>query len=220
MSTNDKENGGLFSLSPLAHKTTLKSPPKSQRKSSLVPKAIIEERPFIPDPSPLPSDTEEALETEREDNDGVSSIASSSITESNSDDEEGTTEGDDDVYVDSDEGDGDWEEPLSSKTPKAKRKAAVSISPTIFPETNSTATRSTRKTSTATKVSKLIKNLDDLQIGGKKANDTAIVLSKKYKASSNFSMTENERDGDGDDSYDLPVIKKKKRSVLGIFLFL
>jgi len=204
MSTDGEGNGGTFLRSPLAHKTTSKPHFKSQRKSSLAPRVVIEERPFIPDPSPLPSDTEEALETEAEDNDDVSSIAPSGTTESNLGD--GQTTEDDDLYADSDEEDGDWEEPLSNKTPKAKRNVPVSTSPTPSPKPKT-------KTSKSTRVSKLVEDMDVLQIGGKCADDSVVILPKKSK------IAEQDEDEDGDEPYDLPVVKKKKRPVIEDFPF-
>jgi hypothetical protein len=212
MSTDGEGNGGTFLLSPLAHKTTSKSHLKSQRKSSLAPRVVIEERPFIPDPSPLPSDTEEALETEAEDNDDISSIAPSGTTASNLGDESQTTEDDDDLYADSDEEDGDWEEPLSNKTPKAKRNVPVSTNPTPSPKPKTKASKSTPR------VSKLAEDMDLLQIGRKSADDSVAILSKKSKMWCKPSMAPAEEE-DGDEPYDLPVVKKKKRLVLEDFPF-
>src|SRR5260221_5902100 len=119
------------SLSPLAYK--MKSPMSQRRANG--PQFIVEQRPFIPDPSPLPSDIEEAQETETEDD--ASSIAPSGMAGSVCF-EEDTTRSDEESYTDSDDED-DWEP--QSKTPKAKRNFFASPSPS--PKENPKASTST-----------------------------------------------------------------------------
>ena len=102
----------------------MKAVSKPQRKSSVAPQAVIEKRPFIPDPPMLPSDTEDAELTETE-LDDQESLLPSSTTES----ELGDEEDDDDAYSESESDeheDDDW----STKTPKAKQpRSIISVSP-------------------------------------------------------------------------------------------
>ena len=92
----------------------MKAASKSQRKSSVAPQAVIEKRPFIPDPPMLPSDTEDAELTETELDDQESVVPSSTTASELGDDEE------DEAYSDEYEDD-DW----STKTPKAKQPRSI-----------------------------------------------------------------------------------------------
>lgn len=89
----------------------LKAVSKSQRKSSVAPQAVIEKRPFKPDPPMLPSDTEDAELTETEVDD-QESVVPSSTTASDEDDYE--------AYSDEYEDD-DW----PTKTPRAKQPRSI-----------------------------------------------------------------------------------------------
>jgi len=172
------------SLSPLAHK--MKSPPMSQRVNGY--QVIVEQRPFVPDPSPLPSDTEEAQETEAEDD--PSSIAPSGTTGSVCF-EEGTTRSDEESYTES-EDEEEWE--LSSKTPQAKRNFFTSPSPSTKEKPKASTSTLTANPKTPW-VSKLAQDMDYLHL-----NDSAVILPRRSKGHS--------PDEDGD-----ILVKKKKRLV-------
>ena len=174
-----------FSLSPLAHK--MKSPPMSQRRA-IGPQVIVEQRPFVPDLSPLPSDIEEAQETEAEDD--VSSLAPSGVAESVcfEDDMAGS---DEESYTESEEDEKEWEPP--NKTPKAKRHVVTSPSPSPEEKTKVTST-ATPRTPWA---SKLVQDMEYLHL-----DDSAVILPRRSKGHS----TAVKDDGD------IPV-KKKKRLV-------
>ena len=202
--SEEGENEHSLSLSPLAHKTTRHTPSKSPRKSSLPRRVIIEERPFIPDPSPLPSDTEEAQESQSEtedDQDDASSVAPSGTTASNLGDEHI----DDNDSYDSQEDDEEWEEPSYSKTPKAKRKVIVSPSPSPSPKPKATTKSATSKA----RLSKLAEDMDHMRIESEEADDSVVILPKRSQRRIGSSTA----DEDDDDDELLIPVKKKKRLV-------
>jgi kinesin family protein 20 len=177
----------------------MKSVSKSQRKSSVAPQAIIEKRPFIPDPPMLPSDTEEAELTETELDDQESVLPSSTTASEHEDDDE--------AYSDEQEDD-DW----STKTPKAKQpRSIVPVNPSIEHAQQKGHPQAVPKSSTNQfRVAKLTKYMDNLEIGA--ANNSTIILSKKAHRKPHESL--NVDDDDDEEETDLPVVKKKKRSVL------
>jgi len=179
------------SLSPLAYK--MKSPMSQRRANG--PQFIVEQRPFIPDPSPLPSDIEEAQETETEDD--ASSIAPSGMAGSVCF-EEDTTRSDEESYTESeDEEEEEWEP--QSKTPKAKRNFFASPSPS--PKENPKASTSTLTTNPKTPwASKLAQDMDYLHL-----TDSAVILPRRSKGQSSAVKNDDE---DGD-----ILVKKKKRLV-------
>ena len=200
MSTNGGEDDRSLSLSPLAKRGKAKG--ASKRKSSIAPKPIIEKVPFIPDPPMLPSDIEDAELTETECEDGISSVAPSGTTTSelgeddeDEDEDEETSEEDDD-FSGPDEEDEEWEEPAHSKTPRAK-KVIFSPSPSPSPKAKSKARQPVvNAPAKSSRVSKLVEDMDSLQISA--------------QSQSSMAATEDIEEED-DESFDLPVVKKKKR---------
>lgn len=184
-------------MSPLTQKGTMRAISKSKRKSSAVPQPIIEKRRFIPDPPMLPSDIEEAELTETE-LDDQESVAPSSTTASELDEE-------DEAY--SDENEDDWEPP--TKTPRAKQaRLPVPVSPPADHIQLKGRLQAVPKSSTNhPRVSKLTKYMDDLDINENGADGP--VLRKAYRRKSHESLNV-----DDDEEFDLPVVKKKKRSVI------
>ena len=180
----------------------MKAVTKSPRKSSVAPQAEIEKRPFIPDPPMLPSDTEDAELTET-DLDDQESVLPSSATES----ELGDEEDDDDAYSDDDEAcpdeheDDDW----STKTPKAKQsRSIVPVSPSVEHAQLKARSQAGPKASTNQfRDAKLAKYMDNLNLEDGAANDST---KKGYHEPSDVD--------DDEEGFDLPVVKKKKRSVL------
>lgn len=197
MSTNGGEDDRSLSLSPLAKKGKAKG--ASKRKSSIAPKPIIEKVPFIPDPPMLPSDIEDAELTETECEDGISSVAPSGTTtselgEDDEDEDEETSEDED--FSGPDEEDEEWEEPAYSKTPRAKR-VIFSPSPSPSPKAKSKARQPVvNAPAKSSRVSKLVEDMDSLQISA--------------QSQSSMAATEDTEEED-DESFDLPVVKKKKR---------
>ena len=185
---SDQDDASSFSLSPLAHKT--KSPPKSQRKS-VAPRVIVEERAFIPDPSPLPSDTEEAQETEPDDDDDFSSVAPSTNVCS----EEESTRSDAESYTESEDEEG-WEP--RSKTPKAKKNIVPSPSPSPTGKCDAEKSRAAANQRTP-RVSRLAQDMVDLHL-----NDSAVILPRRSKP--HFNATDEDDDNE-------VLVKKKKRWV-------
>jgi kinesin family member 20 len=176
----------------------MKAVSKSPRKSSFAPQAEIEKRPFIPDPPMLPSDTEDAELTETE-LDDQESVLPSSATESELG---GDDDDDDDAYSDSDEHeDDDW----STKTPKAKQsRSIVPVSPSVDHAQHKGRSQAGPKSSTNQfRDAKLTKYMDNLNLEDGAANDST---KKAYHESLDV-------DDDDDEEFDLPVVKKKKRSV-------
>jgi len=200
VSTNGGEDDRSLSLSPLAKKGKAKG--VSKRKSSIAPKPIIEKVPFIPDPPMLPSDIEDAELTETECEDGISSVAPSGTTTSelgeddeDEDEDEETSEEDED-FSGPDEEDEEWEEPAYSKTPRAK-KVIFSPSPSPSPKAKSKARQPfVNAPAKSSRVSKLVEDMDSLQISA--------------QSQSSMAATEDIEEED-DESFDLPVVKKKKR---------
>lgn len=180
----------------------MKTVSKSPRKSSVAPKAVIEKRPFIPDPPMLPSDTEDAELTETELDDQESVLPSSTTGSELGDDDD-----DDEAYSESEPDeheDDDW----STKTPKAKQpRSIVPVSPSIEHAQLKGHSQAVPKSSTNQfRDAKLTEYMDNLNLGNGAANDSTIILPKKaYHESLNV---------DDDEEFDLPVVKKKKRSVL------
>jgi hypothetical protein len=166
----------------------------SQRKV-IGPQVIVEQRPFVPDPSPLPSDTEEAQETETEDD--VSSIAPSGMPESVCSEDE-MTRSDEESYTESEEEEEEWEPP--NKTPKAKRNIVASPSPS--PKGKTKANKSTSAANPKTPwTSKLAQDMDHLHL-----DDSTVILPRRYKAAV---TDEEDSEEDGD-----VLVKKKKRLIL------
>lgn len=180
----------------------MKGVSKPQRKSSVAPQAVIEKRPFIPDPPMLPSDTEDAELTEIE-LDDQESVLPSSTTESELGDED---DDDDGAYseTESDEHeDDDW----STKTPKAKQpRSIMPVSPSV--EHTQLKGHSQAVPESSTNHTKLTEYMDNLKLENGAANDSTNILPKKaYHESLNV-------DDDDEEEFDVPVVKKKKRSVL------
>ena len=176
----------------------MKAVSKSQRKSSVAPQVIIEKRPFIPDPPMLPSDTEDAELTETE-LDDQESVLPSSTTASDDDD--------DDAYSDSDEHEDD---DLSTKTPKAKQpRSIVPVSPSVEHAQLKGHSQAVPKSST-NQSRRLTEYMDDLNLENGAANDTTIILPKEaYHELESLNV-----DDDDEEEFELPVVKKKMRSVL------
>ena len=178
----------------------MKAVSKPQRKSSIAPQVVIEKRPFIPDPPMLPSDAEDAELTETE-LDDQESVLPSSATES----ELGDEEDDDEAYSESESEheDDDW----STKTPKAKQpRLIVSVSPSVEnAQLVKGHSQAIPKSSTNQfRDAKLTEYMDKLNLENGAANDSLFFSSQKaYNESLNVD----------DDDEDLPVVKKKKRSV-------
>jgi hypothetical protein len=166
----------------------MKSPPASQR---IGPQVIIEQRAFIPDPSPLPSDTEEAQETETEDD--ISSIGPFGMVESVCFEGDGTRS-DEESYTDSEEDENEWEPP--NKTPKAKRNVVASPTPSPKEKNKAKPIPATPRTPWA---SKLVQDMDYLHL-----DDSAVILPRRSKGHS--AVEDDEDDGD-------ILVKKKKRLV-------
>ena len=189
---------------------------KSQRKSSAAPQPIIEKRPFVPDPPMLPSDTEEAELTEIELDDQESVLPSSTTASELGDDDEAYSdkhEDDDGAYSDEhedddgaysdDHEDDDWE--ASKKTPKAKQlRSTVPVSPSADYAQLKGRLQAVPKSSNNQRVAKLTKYMDNLDISEKDGADSTI---KKIYESLNV-------DDDDEEEINLPVVKKKKRSVI------
>jgi len=205
VSTNGGEDDRSLSLSPLAKKGKAKG--ASKRKSSIAPKPIIEKVPFIPDPPMLPSDIEDAELTETECEDGTSSVAPSGTTtselgeddedeEDEDEDEDEETSEEDEDFSGPDEEDEEWEEPAYSKTPRAKR-VIFSPSPSPSPKAKSKARQPVvNAPAKSSRVSKLVEDMDSLQIS--------------TQSQSSMAATEDTEEEE-DESFDLPVVKKKKR---------
>ena len=153
----------------------IKAVSKSQRKSSIAPQAVIEKRPFKPDPPMLPSDMEDAELTETELDDQESVVPSSTTASELGDDD------DDEAYSDEHEDD-NW----TTKTPKAKQpRSIVPVRPPVEhaqPKGHSQAVP--RSSTNQIRDAKLAKYMDKLKVD------------------------------DDDEEINLPVVKKKKRSVL------
>lgn len=184
----------------------MKAVSKSPRKSSVAPQAVIEKRPFIPDPPMLPSDTEDAELTEIE-LDDQESVLPSSATES----ELGDEEDDDEAYSDEHEDD-DW----STKTPKAKQlRSIVPLSPSVEHAQLKGHSQAGSKSSTNQfRDAKLAKYMDNLNLEDGAANDSTIIPPKKAYRKSHESLNVDDDNDDEEEEFDLPVVKKKKRSVL------
>lgn len=164
----------------------IKAVSKSQRKH-------VEKRPFIADPPILPSDTKEAELTETE-LDDQESVLPSSATASELGDED-----DDEPYSDT-HGDDDWEPPM--KTPKAKQpRSTVFTSPSAGHGQPNAVPKSSNN---QLNIAKLAKYMDNLDIS---ENDGADFSINKPHESSNM-------DDNDEEDFDLPVVKKKKRSVI------
>ena len=150
----------------------MKAVSKPQRKSSVAPKAVIEKRPFIPDPPMLPSDTEDAELTETE-LDDQESVLPSSAPES----ELGDEDDDDEAYSESesdehDDEDNDW----STKTPKAKQpRSIVPVSPSVKGHSRAAPKSSTNQFRDA----KLTECMDNLNLENGAANDSTIIFPKR-----------------------------------------
>ena len=177
---------------------------KGQRKSSVAPQPIIEKRPYIPDPPMLPSDTEDAELTETELDDQESVLPSSATASELGD-------GDDESYSDKDDDD-DWEPP-STKTPRPKAKQVYStilVSPSVdhtqLKGRSQAVPKSSNNQLPVAKLTKYMDNLDISESGG--AESTIIPPKETYRKSYKSLNVDDEED------FDLPVVKKKKRSVL------
>lgn len=189
-----------ISLSPLAKKGKAKALAfKPPRKSSVVPKPIIEKRPFISDPPMLPSDTEDAELTETEIDDEISSVAPSGATTSeleygdeDEEEDEEYTEDEDEEYEEEEE---IWEPP----TPKPKKQVILSPSVSPSPPPKRRQATTSQNSTKNLRISKLAQDMDELNINGITADDSVVILSKS------------ERNDDEDSSFNLPVTKKKMR---------
>lgn len=188
-----------ISLSPLAKKA-----PKSPKKSNVVPQPIIEKRTFVPDPPMLPSDTEDAELTETEgDDDDTNSVAPSGVT--TSEDEEQDY---DDEYSEEEEEEEEMWEPPSVKTPKAKKQSLRTTSPSSQPKASKSVSS---KEPSKSRVSKLADDLDELDITGQDPDDSVAIIPKKNGKSRTSAYSNAVYEEDGDEGFDLPVVKKKKR---------
>lgn len=207
----------ILPASPLGHKLRR---PKSPRKSSIPPPAVIEKRPSIPNPLPLPSDNEDASETETEGEDMIST-APSGTTASEIAGEEGSEATDDseedEEYAEATSEDEGWEESLAAKTPKARKRVIASPSPTTpspspspEPKRKPTKAQST-VTPQSSRVSKLVRVMDDLQIDGDGFNDSMFVPKKKMLRRSESSTADGDDSQDEAEALELPTVKKKKR---------
>lgn len=194
-----------ISLSPLAKKV-----PKSPKKSNVAPQPVIEKRTFVPDPPMLPSDTEDAELTETEtegDDDDANSVAPSGDTAS--EDEEHDDEDEDEEY--SEEEEEEMWEPPSAKTPKAKKQSLRNPSPSPQPRASKSAVAS--KEPFKSRVSKLAKDLDELNITGQDPDDSVAIIPKKKGKSRTSADSNAVHEEDNDEGFDLPVVKKKKRYI-------
>jgi len=190
-----------MSLSPLAKKGKAKALAfKPSRKSSVVPQAIIEKRPFISDPPMLPSDTEDAELTETEiDDDEISSEAPSGTTTSDLEDQE-----EDEEYTEEeDEEEEEIWEPAGNKTPKLKKQVMLSPSVSPSPQPKRQQATASKVSTKYPRISKLAQDMDELNINGISTDASDIILSKSER---------NDEEGVGTGgSFNLPVTKKKMR---------
>lgn len=147
----------------------------------------------------LPSDTEEAELTETE-LDDQESVAPSNTTSGELSDED--MEDEEEAY--SDEYEDDWEPP--TKTPKAKQPHSyIPAGPSAGRLQLKGRSQAVPKSSTnKLRAAKLTEQMNALDISEKGVNDT-VIPSKK---------TQKPLNADDDDELDLPIVKKKKRSVI------
>jgi kinesin family protein 20 len=181
---------------------------KFQRKSSIVPQPIIEKRPFIPDPPMLPSDAEDAELTETELDDQESVLPSSTTTSELGD---GEIDDDDGEAYSSTYEDDDWEPP--TKTPKAKQPHSTVPLPSFADHTQLKGHSQAvpKSFNNQLRVAKLTKDMDNLDISEDSGAGSSVILSEKaYRKAEPLNV----HDEDEDEEFDLPVVKKKKRSVI------
>jgi len=152
----------------------------------------------------LPSDTEDAELTETEVDDQESVLPSSTTTSEPGDEE-------DEAYSDENEDD-DWEPP--KKAPKSKQpRLPVPANPPADRLQVKGRSQAVPKSSTnQLRVANLTKNMDNLDINENDADDSTIILPRKAYRKSHESLDVD--DDDDDEEFDLPVVKKKKRSVI------
>lgn len=189
-----------MSASPLERKAA-----QNPKKPTVMPQPIIEKRTFVPDPPMLPSDTEDAQLTDTE-NGEISSAAFSHTTANETGDED-----EDEEYLEDeeeeDDDDDEWGPP--SKTPKSKKVISPSPSPSPRPKSRKpfVPVRTPR-------VSKLAKDMDNLQIKSPGSGGGApSILSKKSGKGREFRQA-TEDDDDDDLLLQPTTIKKKKRYVI------
>ncbi|KAJ2920372.1 hypothetical protein MD484_g150, partial [Candolleomyces efflorescens] len=187
------------SASPLARKERLLSEKSGKQPST--PKMIIEKRKFIPDPAPLPSDTEDAELSEIEEDEEAEE---EDEDEDGDEDETGEDEdGDDDYSEEESDEEDDWVPP----PPASARKAAAA-------KASSSARSASINTPTAAKprkVSKLADDKDSLSMKGARAHaPTPATTSKKKIRKSALSDSEDEEDAEPEAT---PVAPKKKRQL-------
>ncbi|KAJ6626900.1 P-loop containing nucleoside triphosphate hydrolase protein [Mycena sp. CBHHK59/15] len=193
-SEDESERSRSLSLSPLAGKSTMRSPTKHD-----TPRIVREVREYVPDPPMLPSDTEDAELTESEDEVGESEADTASIgvsaatgSEDESDEEEDHEEEDDDE-------EDEWVPP-EAKTPRAKTAPQRVASPSPTPPE--------KKSHLAAKprISKLERGMNHLTLGGADPDDSVIILPvKKFRARQESSEYEDQEEPG------VAAIKKKKR---------
>lgn len=147
----------------------------------------------------LPSDSEDAELTEKDDDDDGESVAVTSTT-----DTEEATENDSEYQEDEEE---EWSPPVpsSNKTPKANRHAEYpGPSTPSYPTLNKAQFKPSR-------MSQLAKDIVKMTIDKPSGDDSIVILpSKKFKAQQPSAQVDEE---DGSDDVDIPVVKKKKRCV-------
>ncbi|KAF8905454.1 P-loop containing nucleoside triphosphate hydrolase protein [Gymnopilus junonius] len=187
----------IMTSSPWAQKM------KPSRKSSVAPRPVTEKRTFTPDPPMLPSDNEDAQLTETESEISSIALSATSKSELNDEDDEDYTEDEDD-----EESAEQWE-PSSAKTPRAQRQNLQSFS--SFTHCQQAASKAASKTP---RVSKLARDMHKMQIDESDSDESAIILPIKDAVKVSAAA---EREEDDDFVPEVPIVKKKKRYVLGVF---
>ncbi|RDB29118.1 Kinesin-like protein KIF20B [Hypsizygus marmoreus] len=198
------ERSRSLSMSPLARKG-------KNNRTNLMQKEIREVHKFVPD-QPLPSDNEDAELTETDQGDDKESVAPSGTTGSDFDEDED----EDEEYHDDDEDDDDYEVPQPrptksssshNKTPKAKKTASPTISPShrVLVKSQSAAQRPAP--TNKSRVSKLAHDMDELTLSASADESVIILPVKKGRAPASNFVDDDESDEE------VPVPKKKKRQL-------
>ncbi|TFK41288.1 P-loop containing nucleoside triphosphate hydrolase protein [Crucibulum laeve] len=197
-----------MSMSPLAGKGKARSVRTSVKRASNAPKVITEIREFIPDPPMLPSDTEEAELTETEDGDDGTSVAEIEIaaSEDEDEDEEEVEEVDSEYTEDEEEEEEEEWAPSTTKAPKAKVRA-----PSPQPVQASPVRPPPFKPVKNPRVSKLEREMSDLNISETPDDSVVILPVKKFRVRTESTTDAGDEDEDEDD--EVFPIKKKKRQL-------
>ncbi|RXW18928.1 hypothetical protein EST38_g6927 [Candolleomyces aberdarensis] len=191
------------SASPLTRKERLLSEKQSGKQPASTPKRIVEKREFVPDPAPLPSDTEDAELTEmeeeeendEEDEDDDEDEDENEMVEDQDDD-------DDDYDEEEEEEEDDWVPP----PPASAKKAAISKASSSARSVSA----STPSTTKPKKVSKLANGIDSLSLKSARTQKSPTPAPKKKIRKSALSDSEDEEDVEPEDT---PVAPKKKRQL-------